>query len=46
MTPAGTLVVPDVSPKDKKLLNAKFRIFMETIEIQRRWRAEMEEAAR
>ncbi|XP_006459750.1 hypothetical protein AGABI2DRAFT_202125 [Agaricus bisporus var. bisporus H97] len=46
MTPPGTLVVPSASPKDKKLLNAKFRIFMETVDIQRRWRVEMEEAAR
>jgi hypothetical protein len=44
MTPPGTLIVPNASPKEKKLLNAKFKIFMETIEIQRRWRAEMEEA--
>ncbi|KAF5363911.1 hypothetical protein D9756_000937 [Leucocoprinus leucothites] len=46
MTPTGTLVLPNASPKEKKLLNAKFKIFMETIDIQRRWRAEMEEAAR
>ncbi|KAJ3567746.1 hypothetical protein NP233_g6162 [Leucocoprinus birnbaumii] len=44
MTPAGTIVLPNASPKEKKLLNAKFKIFMETIDIQRRWRAEMEEA--
>jgi hypothetical protein len=46
MTPPGTVVVPSASAKDKKLLNAKFKIFMETIDIQRRWRVEMEEAAR
>lgn len=46
MTPPGTLIVPSASPKDKKLLNAKFKIFMETIDIQHRWRVEMEEAAR
>jgi len=45
MTPPGTLIVPSASVKDRKLLNAKFKIFMETIDIQRRWRVEMEEAA-
>jgi sugar (pentulose or hexulose) kinase len=46
MTPPGTLVVPSASAKDKRLLNAKYKIFMEAIDIQRRWRAELEEAAR
>jgi hypothetical protein len=45
MTPPETVVVPGASAKDKKLLNAKFKIFMETIDIQHRWRVEMEEAA-
>ncbi|KAH9921515.1 Pentulose kinase [Epithele typhae] len=44
MTPAGTMVEPAASPKEKKLLQAKYKIFLEAIELQRRWRKEMEEA--
>ena len=44
MTPAGTRVVPRASSKQKKLLEAKYRIFMDSIGIQKRWRKEMEEA--
>ncbi|KAJ7179530.1 FGGY family of carbohydrate kinase [Mycena filopes] len=46
MTPPGTLVSPGASPKEKKLLEAKYKIFRESIEIQQRWRKEMEEAAK
>ncbi|KAK7061345.1 Pentulose kinase [Favolaschia claudopus] len=46
MTPAGTLVAPSATPKVKKLLEAKYKIFRETIEIQKRWRKEMEEASK
>ncbi|KAF8833888.1 actin-like ATPase domain-containing protein [Paxillus ammoniavirescens] len=45
MTLPGTLVAPAAIPKVKKLLDAKYNIFRETIEIQKRWRQEMEEAA-
>jgi hypothetical protein len=45
MTPAGTLVAPGASPKVKKLLDAKYKIFRETIDIQKRWRQEIEEAS-
>ena len=44
MTPAGTMVKPAASAKEKKLLNAKYKIFQEAIDLQRRWRKEMEEA--
>ena len=44
MTPPGTMVEPAASPKEKKLLEAKYKIFLEAIDIQRRWRKEMEEA--
>ncbi|KAF9480235.1 Pentulose kinase [Pholiota conissans] len=44
MTPAGDMVSPRCSPREKKLLEAKYRIFLETIEIQKRWRKEMETA--
>ncbi|KAJ7162642.1 FGGY family of carbohydrate kinase [Mycena crocata] len=46
MTPPGELVAPGASAKEKKLLEAKYKIFRENIEIQKRWRGEMEEAAR
>ncbi|KAJ7265859.1 FGGY family of carbohydrate kinase [Mycena haematopus] len=46
MTPAGTRVGPAASAKDKKLLEAKYKIFRESIEIQKRWRDEMEEASK
>ncbi|KIJ70361.1 hypothetical protein HYDPIDRAFT_143648 [Hydnomerulius pinastri MD-312] len=45
MTLPGTLVAPAAPPKVKKLLDAKYKIFRETIDIQKRWRKQMEEAA-
>jgi hypothetical protein len=44
MTPEGTLVASNASSKEKRLLEAKYRIFRETIETQKRWRREMEDA--
>jgi len=46
MTPPGTMVPPAATPKVKKLLDAKYKIFRETIDIQKRWRKEMEEASK
>ncbi|KAI0319179.1 Pentulose kinase [Amylostereum chailletii] len=46
MTPHATIVRPAASPKEQKLLEAKYKIFLETIDIQRRWRKEMEEASK
>ena len=46
MTPHGTVVAPGATPKEKKLLKAKYKIFRESIDIQRRWRKEMEEASK
>ena len=45
MTPVGTLIPPKATNKEKKLLESKYRIFLESIEIQKRWRKEMEDAA-
>ncbi len=45
MTPPGTVVRPTASEREKKLLEAKYKIFLETIEIQKRWRKEMQDAA-
>lgn len=44
MTPPGTLVAPAASSRVKKLLDAKYKIFRETIDIQKRWRQQIEEA--
>ncbi|KAK7696484.1 hypothetical protein QCA50_001141 [Cerrena zonata] len=46
MTPTGALVAPAASPKEKKLLEAKYKIFREAIEIQKRWRQQMEDASK
>jgi hypothetical protein len=45
MTPPGTAVKSAPSPREKALLEAKYKIFLETIEIQKRWRREMGVAA-
>jgi len=45
MTPCGTVIRPEASPKEKKLLEAKYKIFLEIAETQRKWRKQMEDAA-
>ncbi|KDN47232.1 hypothetical protein RSAG8_03711, partial [Rhizoctonia solani AG-8 WAC10335] len=45
MTPPGTEVRPAASARESKLLDAKYSIFLEAIDIQRRWRREMAAAA-
>lgn len=45
MTPPARIVRPLASAKEKRLLDAKYAIFRESIEIQKRWRAQMEAAA-
>ena len=46
MTPPGTVVRPVAGDKEKKLLDVKYRIFLESIEIQRRWRSEIDAVAK
>ncbi|KAF8904258.1 FGGY family of carbohydrate kinase [Mucidula mucida] len=46
MTPPGTMILPAASPKVKRLLEAKYKIFRESIDIQKRWRKEIEEACK
>ncbi|TFK74375.1 Pentulose kinase [Pluteus cervinus] len=46
MTPPGTRIVPSASEKEQRILAAKYKIFRETIEIQKRWREEIEEAVK
>ena len=45
MTPSGTVVRPAAGEKEKKLLDVKYRIFLESIEIQMRWRSEIDAVA-
>lgn len=45
MTQPGVRIKPAASAREKKLLEAKYKIFREAIEIQKRWRKTMEEAA-
>jgi ribulose kinase len=42
MTPPGTVVRPAAGEKERKLLEVKYRIFLESIDIQRRWRNEID----
>ena len=44
MTAAGTVIPVSVNSREKKLLEAKYSIFREAIEIQKRWRKKMEDA--
>jgi len=44
MTPVATVVKPAASPREKRILEVKYKIFLESIEIQNRWRAEVEAA--
>ncbi|KAA1465926.1 Pentulose kinase [Dentipellis sp. KUC8613] len=46
MTPPATIVQPSATPKEDKMLEAKYRIFRESIDLQKRWREDMEEASR
>jgi len=42
MTPEAKAVTPDASPLEIKLLDAKYKIFRESIEIQKRWRDQID----
>ncbi|KAI0786483.1 Pentulose kinase [Abortiporus biennis] len=44
MTPPGIKVAPGASKREQKLLQAKYKIFRESIDIQKRWRSQIEEA--
>lgn len=46
MTPPATLVAPAASARVKQILDAKYKIFLEMIDIQKRWRKDMEVATR
>jgi hypothetical protein len=42
MTPEATAVTSDASDLEKKLLDVKYKIFRESIEIQKRWRDQID----
>lgn len=44
MTAPGTVISVSVGSREKRLLEAKYSIFRESIEIQKRWRRKMEDA--
>jgi hypothetical protein len=46
MTPYGTIIRPEASAKEKRLLEAKYSIFLEIAEMQRKWMSQMEDAAK
>lgn len=46
MTPCGTIIRPEASAKEKKLLEAKYKIFLEVAELQHKWMRQMENAAK
>jgi len=45
MTPVARVVRSDASPPEHRTLEAKYKIFRETVDTQRRWRKEMDAAA-
>lgn len=44
MTAPGTVIPVSLNSREKKVLEAKYSIFRESIEIQKRWRKKMEDA--
>lgn len=44
MTPPGSLIRPTLDEEASRLLNTKYSIFREMIDVQKRWRKEIEQA--
>ena len=44
MTPAGKRIVPGAGEQEMRLLDVKYKIFRESIDVQRKWRAMVDEA--
>jgi hypothetical protein len=44
MTPSGRRIPPREDERLRRVLDAKYRIFKESIEIQRKWRQEVDGA--
>jgi hypothetical protein len=45
MTPPGNMVSPNVTLREKRIFDAKYKIFLEIIDVQKRWRREMKDAS-
>lgn len=43
MTPPGVLIPPSKEGLEKRILDAKYEMFLETVEIQKRWRKKMDD---
>lgn len=43
MTPEGKAVLPAAKDYEKRLLDVKYKIFRESIDVQRRWRKMVED---
>ncbi|CAK5262634.1 unnamed protein product [Mycena citricolor] len=46
MTPPASIIAPRAAPRVKRLLDAKYSMFREMIDFQKRWRGEMEKVMR
>lgn len=44
MSRPGTTIKPNMTEKEKKLLDVKYKIFNECIDLQRKWRKDVENA--
>jgi len=44
MTPVGSRILPNITNREKRLCEAKYRIFLDAVAIQRRWRDEVDAA--
>ena len=46
MTPPGVLIPPAKEGLEKRILDTKYEIFLETVEIQKRWRERMDKVVK
>lgn len=44
MTQPASLVLPSASPREAALLDVKYQIFRESIDLQRKWRSMVSDA--
>lgn len=45
MTPVGKRIVPEAGEKEMALFDVKYKIYRESIEVQRRWRKMVDDVA-
>lgn len=46
MTPSGKAVLPSATDYEQRLLDAKYKIFRESIDVQRKWKMMIDDVAR